>query len=380
MHYIKLLRPPQIELIRGEQILKLVIAITTDLGDSYLSPKDPIDLLVIGAYPSPKDASSLIPINLTSNPRTTPKWKSGDRVLKLDLPLPPRQQHPITTIQIRPLTKEITLLSTTDIYPPTSSSSLSGLIMPAFSDISVGSLPFRSLRLPTPDTPTTLQIEEDMGDSIARHIWDSGIATTSLIADMLLTQNSNMAMPTFQKFLKSTSEPLQILEIGCGIGTLGIALARILSLTSIPPPRILMTDLPEAETRARANISRQPFPISACLEFEPLDWEEGKLGKFGTRVQNQQKWDLIVVSDCTYNTDTLGSLVGTLGAVHKYSCGGGGEGPKVFLATKSRHSSEREFFDLMKGDGWKIEEEMKVELPHIDGEGMPIEIYLFGRE
>ncbi|KAK4164583.1 putative methyltransferase-domain-containing protein [Cladorrhinum sp. PSN259] len=377
MHYIKLLRPPVVERVRSEQILKIVLAITTDLGDSYLSPKEAIDLLVIGAYTAQKDGQDqLVPVNLTQ--RSVPKWRTGMRVLKIDLPLPP---HPITTIQVRPLNRQLTALGTTDIYPPTGQ----GLIMAAFSDIGQTSpVCFRSLRLPTPDNQT-FQVEEDMGDSIARHIWDSGIATTSLIADMLLTSsnNDNTPMQSFRSLLQSRT-PLKILEIGCGIGTLGIAMARILGhqASNLPTPQILMTDLPEAEERARANIARQPdTAIPSSLDFESLDWEQGKLGIFREKVQSQ-KWDLVIVSDCTYNTDTLLSLVQTLSAVHRHSSSseekeGGKKGPKIFLATKSRHSSERQFFDLMVGDGWTIEEEAEVDLPHIDGGGMPIEVYLF---
>ncbi|KAK3994529.1 putative methyltransferase-domain-containing protein [Cladorrhinum sp. PSN332] len=377
MHYIKLLRPPQIERVnRPEgQILKLVLAITTDLGDSYLSPKEPIDLLVIGAYA--KDGQ-LVPVNLTTNQRNIPKWKTGMRVLKLDVPFP-SQQHPIATIQVRPLKRELTCLGTTDIYPPTGK----GLIMAAFSDIGGprdSAVCFRSLRL-TPDTQT-LQVEEDMGDSIARHIWDSGIATASLIADMLLTQNGNTQMPMFRSLLQSEQQ-LRILEIGCGIGTLGIAMARILGhCSTLPAPEILMTDLPEAEKRARANIARQPESVASSLDFESLDWEDGQVGVFGEKVKSQ-KWDLAVVSDCTYNTDTLLPLVRTLSAVHGLSKGmskGENEGPKVFLATKSRHSSEREFFDLMARDGWVIEEEAEVGLPHVDDGGCPVEVYLFGKK
>lgn len=378
MHYIKLLRPPVVEKARSEPILKIVLAITTDLGDAYLSPKEPIDLVVVGAYTAQKDGQEqLVPVNLTQ--RNLPKWRSGMRVLKIDVPLPP---HPIATIQVRPLNRQLTAMGTTDICPPTGQ----GLIMTAFSDIGQNDpVCFRSLRLPTPDNQT-LQVEEDMGDSIARHIWDSGIATASLIADMCMTNNSGTtAMPSFRSLLqrqRQADSPLKILEIGCGIGTLGIAMARILSSCS-PPPKVLMTDLAEAEERAKANITRQasaPGDVSSILDFEGLDWEDGKLGVFGEKVQ-AEAWDLVIVSDCTYNTDTLLPLVQTLSAVHKHSAAKkDGNGPKIFLATKSRHSSEREFFDLMADEGWTAEEESVIPLPHIDGEAKPIEVYLFEKK
>ncbi|KAK0744352.1 putative methyltransferase-domain-containing protein [Apiosordaria backusii] len=387
MHYIKLLRPPIVKLVRSERCLRLVLAVTTDLGDSFFSPKDPVELLVVGAYTTTKDGKDqLVPVILTQ--RSTPKWKAGMRVLKLDLPLPP---HPIKTIQIRPANRQRTALGTADIYPPTGQ----GLILAAFSDISVEkntaapSVCFRSLRLPTPDNQT-LQVEEDMGDSIARHIWDSGIATVSLLADMFLgastTSNDEKPMFALQQLLQQhRDQPLNILEVGCGIGTLGIGMARLLALgekSKQPAARILMTDLPEAEERARANIARQAEALSQTsapsLDFESLDWEDGKNGVFGEQVQ-ANTWDLIVVSDCTYNTDTLSPLVQTLSALHRHSAQQSA-GPKVFLSTKSRHSSEREFWDLMSTDGWSIEEEATLPLPHIDGGGNPIELYFFEKK
>ncbi|KAK4170664.1 putative methyltransferase-domain-containing protein [Triangularia setosa] len=386
MHYIKLLRPPVVESARAERCLRLVLAVTTDLGDSFFSPKDPVDLLVVGAYTATKDGKEqLVPVVLTQ--RSPPKWKAGMRVLKLDLPLPP---HPIKTIQIRPANRQLTALGTTDIYPATGQ----GLILAAFSDISmeksaaVPSVCFRSLRLPTPDNQT-LQVEEDMGDSIARHIWDSGIATVSLLADKLLGASATpigKPMPALQQLLRQPrASPLNILEVGCGIGTLGIGMARLLALKKgpkQPAARILMTDLPEAGERARANIARQAEALSQAsapsLEFESLDWEDGQNGVFGEQVQGNA-WDLVVVSDCTYNTDTLSPLVQTLSALHRHSTQQSVR-PKVFLSTKSRHSSEREFWDLMAADGWSIQEEATLPLPHIDGGGNPIELYLFEKK
>ncbi|KAK4654495.1 hypothetical protein QC762_403330 [Podospora pseudocomata] len=384
MHYIKLLRPPVVEFVRSERCLRLVLAVTTDLGDSFFSPKDPVELLVVGAYTTTKDGKEqLVPVILTE--RNTPKWKAGMRVLKLDLPLPP---HPIKTIQIRPADRQLTALGTTDIYPPTGQ----GLILAAFSDVSldrntaVPPVCFRSLRLPTADNQA-LQVEEDMGDSIARHIWDSGIATVSLLADMFLsTSPKGNPMPALKQLLQQDRDrPLNILEVGCGIGTLGIGVARLLALKKAPrqtTTRILMTDLPEAEERARANIARQAEALSQApapsLDFESLDWIDGQNGVFGAQVQDNT-WDLIVVSDCTYNTDTLSPLVKTLSALHGHS-GEQSVRPKVFLSTKSRHSSEREFWDLMAADGWSIEEEATLPLPHIDGGGNPVELYLFEKK
>ncbi|KAK4186363.1 putative methyltransferase-domain-containing protein [Podospora australis] len=414
MHYIKLLRPPTLDrpsvsnnsrqhppASSTSSVLKISLAITTDLGDAYLSPTTPIELLVIGAYTTTdKDGKpQLVPINLTAplaRSNNSPKWKPGLRALKFEVPIPVTPS-PITTVQIRPVSREITALGTTDIFPIQKNGKGRGLIMPAFCDISPESqssgqqsVCFRSLRLPG-DNGQAIQVEEDMGDSIARHIWDSGIATVSLLADLCLSPHPTQDVMTGLRelLLLQKRQGLNILEIGCGIGMLGIGMARVMghpsfpgTTSAAPQHKILMTDLPEAEERARGNIARQADHLEGGgedrLDFEALDWEDGKDGNFGKRVA-KEKWDLVVVSDCTYNTDTLLPLVKTLSAVHKHSAAGG-KSPKLFLSTKQRHSSEREFYDLMAKEGWVIAEQAVLPLPHVTGEGKPIEVYLFERK
>ncbi|KAL2022429.1 hypothetical protein VTK56DRAFT_5258 [Thermocarpiscus australiensis] len=392
MHYIRLLRPPAIQADRREpSLLKIVLTITTDLGDSFLSPREPVHLAVIGAYTERKSGKEeLIPVNLTHN-SNAPRWQAGMRVLKLEVPLP---SQPIETIQIRPSSRQLTALSMSDIYP-----GKQGLIMAAYADITpqgdagTSYVGFRSLRLPTSGDVAAsqpLQIEEDIGESIARHIWDAGIVTVSLVADICLYKSSSSAettLPLLRSILHRQDRPLNILELGCGVGVLGIGMARILS--SMKPERatscILMTDLHEAEERARANIARQARGLadaSTEVDFEALDWEDGKHGAFGKKVQSRA-WDLVVLSDCIYNADMLPLLIKTLSAIHSHSARQSAESEEpvktdVFLTTKPRHHSEKILMDLMSADGWLVRERTSVPLPVIDGEGQSVEMYLFG--
>lgn len=388
MHYIRFCRPPEVQAGRSHAMLKIVLTITTDLSDSFLSPRKPVQLAVVGAYTESKDGKDrLVPINLTQN--NPPTWRAGMRVLKLDLALP---SLPIETIQIRPLDRKLTAMGTSDVLPGTQ-----GLIMAVYADMprpSDGRAPsvcFRSLRLPTADVAAvqTLQIEEDLGESIARHIWDSGIVMVSLLAEICLDNSarSETSLPRLQSVLQTDTRPLNILELGCGVGVVGIGLARIIPLRhSGQAPYVLMTDLPEAEEKARANIARQTESLGdalGSLEFEALDWEDGMTGAFGEKAASQA-WDLVVLCDCTYNTDTLPPLVKTLSALHSHSTenGSAAETPRktdVLVATKTRHSSERIFFELMSADGWVIREQRVLPLPLLDGEGQTVEVYLFGK-
>ncbi|KAL2175043.1 putative methyltransferase-domain-containing protein [Thermothelomyces heterothallicus CBS 202.75] len=389
MHYIRFCRPPEVQAGRSHATVKIVLTITTDLSDSFLSPRTPIQLAVIGAYTERRDGrDQFVPVNLTQD--SPPTWRAGMRVLKLDLPLPPQ---PIEIIQIRPLSRQLTAMGTDDVLPGNR-----GLIMAVYADMPrpgdgrAPSVCFRSLRLSTGDVAAgqTLQIEEDLGESIARHIWDSGIVVVSLLADLCLCNTDEAGtkpLPMLRNILQGPDRSLNILELGCGVGVVGIGLARIMSLRRAGQrPHILMTDLPEAEQKARANIARQADHLgdaSASLDFEPLDWEDGANGTFGEKASSRPV-DLAVLCDCTYNTDTLPPLVKTLSALHRHSeLFSAPEGPvetKVLVATKPRHTSERAFFDLMSDDGWVIREQTVLPLPLLDTEGQTVEMYLFGKE
>jgi hypothetical protein len=368
---------------KSQAFLKLVLTITTDLSDSFLAPRNPVQLAVIGAYTVNKDGKDqLIPVSLIQS-NSPPTWRAGMRVLKLDLPLP---SLPIETIQLRPLSRQLTAMSTSDVLPGTQ-----GLIMAVFADMPQPrsevppSVCFRSLRLSAGEIQT-LQIEEDLGESIARHIWDSGIVLVSLLADLCLdsaTGCDEKPLSLFRGILERPGRPLNILELGCGVGVVGIGMARIMSLRPTgEAPQILMTDLPEAEGKARANIARQAASAgqgSINLDFEPLDWQDGKNGIFGEKAASRA-WDLVVLCDCTYNTDTLLPLVKTLSALHSHAAQhASAVKTEVLVATKPRHSSERIFFEMMSADGWVVREQTVLPLPLLDGEGQRVEVYLFGK-
>lgn len=382
MHYVRFCRPPVIEQGRsGQKTLKLVLTITTDLSDKFLSPHEPIQLSIIGAGAPPNPGSGPVPINLTpKNP--LPTWRAGMRVLKVDVPLPPQ---PIETVQVRPTSRQLTALITDDI----SSGTGDGLILPVFADLAPGPnnhICFRSLRLP--GGTATLQVEEEMGESMARHVWDGGLTTACFVANMMLGQttapnssSSNTPLPMLTDILQQNDGPLNIIELGCGVGILGLGVARILGVSAqatAEKSTLLMTDLPDAEERTLANIARSADQTACSVMYENLDWNNGKDGIFGPEVTSRA-WDLVILSDCTYN-DLLPQLVKTLSAVHAHSAQHSSpSNTKILLSTKPRHSDEREFFDLMSRDGWSIQEEARLPLPVLYDEAQTIEVYLFSK-
>ncbi|KAK3945740.1 putative methyltransferase-domain-containing protein [Diplogelasinospora grovesii] len=419
MHYVRLLRPPATEQSRSHgQTLKLVLTIATDLGDSYLSPLAPIELSVLGASTKVDEngVSTTVPVNLTPQVGR-PRWQAGMRVLKLDVPLPPQQQQqPISAIQIRPADGKLLALRTADVCADCKDGG-KGLIVPVYVDMPPqdGSdaryLSFRSLRLPltiegnASVSYPVLQVEEEIGEArnLARHIWDGGLVAMSLIAEIGLAGNSvsGSALPILSGILRqSDGLPLNILELGCGVGILGIGITHVLGLlrpadndsaTDMPRPHVLMTDLPDAEERVRANIGRylssrtdERQRQQPLVDYENLDWGDGKNGTFGPNV-HCHSWNLIVLSDCTYNVDTLPALVKTLSALHSHSAsqahvdGGKSCDTKILLATKPRHSSEKAAWKLMAADGWSVQEKVVLPLPVLHAEGQSVEVYLFSK-
>ncbi|OTA52281.1 hypothetical protein K449DRAFT_379504 [Hypoxylon sp. EC38] len=328
MHYIRLLRPAKFDASdRRRPIISLLITITTDLGDSFLYPDEPVELIV-GA----DDAAGQSVILKTDHPY---RWTAGMR----------------------------------------------GVCSP----ISV-----RTLQLNTgsqPEDELNLDLEEDIGESIARHIWDAGIVTASFLADSCHSSES------IRKILPIEKDTLSILELGSGVGILGITLARIVERAAavqgctLSEAAILLTDLPEAEERARSNISIaetavsciHPSSSAVTLQYEDLDWDEGKHGRFGP-LASARPWDLVVLSDCTYNVDSLPALVGTLSALHaanlKYPDFDKGPGTSVILATKPRHSSEQALFQLLKTDEWQYTVLESIRLPKLGEEDEQVDIYL----
>ncbi|KAI0116159.1 putative methyltransferase-domain-containing protein [Hypoxylon sp. NC0597] len=327
MHYIRLLRPAKFDASdRRRPIISLLLVVTTDLGDSFLYPDEPIELVIAA-----DDAAGQSVILKTDHPS---RWAAGMR----------------------------------------------GVCSP----ISV-----RALQLNTgsqPDDELNLDLEEDIGESIARHIWDAGIVTASFLADSCHSSES------IRKVLPIERDTFSILELGSGVGILGITLARILERAALVQGRtlreatVLLTDLPEAEERARSNISIAEKALSlmrtsgaaVTLRYEDLDWDEGKHGRFGP-LTSARPWDLVVLSDCTYNVDSLPALVGTLSALHaanlKYPDVHSAR-TSVILATKPRHSSEQALFELLKTNEWKYSVLKSIRLPKLGEEDEQVDIYL----
>lgn len=176
-------------------------------------------------------------------------------------------------------------------------------------------------------------------------------------------------LSSLSAILKPASERrLRILELGAGCGLVGIWLSSML-----PQSKVLLTDLPEAMDVLRCNVKNAKPANDSKLEIGVLDWDTG----VATRGR-ELEFDLIVISDCTYNCDSVPALVSTVAALVHLS-----PHAVILVSMKVRHDSEAIFFDLMSEHGLSKLEQHSV--PFMDRPDAPlgdaaevVDVYLFG--
>lgn len=383
MHYIRLLRSPQLVRVPGALHLELLVTITTDLGDSFLQTADTLTLQVTAFVKTPTGTAGYV----LGAKDATLQWRPSARVAKpvLDIPKPVLQalvakQH--VEICVAPSDSSFIASSIGNILEAPAH----GQIMPAWTTLAVkptGPSALRRRIIITDSKNNYIEVEEEIGESIARHIWDAGVLSLcSIVSSFAVPSLSAAGDPCMKAVCKILQAGANILELGCGVGILGIGIAQIMRQSHMKhSSTLLMTDLDEAQERAESNIhmlsQRNSGKTNVCVEYENLDWEKGRIGDFTDKVR-ASAWDLIILSDCTYNADMLPALVETLSAIHESNkIVKGSAKTQVFMATKPRHDSERAFFSLLDKEHWKTVHKQIIPLPVIEAEAQTIEMYLF---
>lgn len=143
---------------------------------------------------------------------------------------------------------------------------------------------------------------------------------------------------------------MTVIELGSGCGVVGIGLAQLVSDCDI-----LLTDLPEAQDILNRNIDCSKPAKGSRVSSCDLDWEKNL-----PNIVTKRRHDVILVSDCTYNTDFIPALVETLSKLTSIS-----PNSVVYLATKIRHDSEAMFFTLMNDAQFSTEKLSEIELPNL---------------
>lgn len=148
---------------------------------------------------------------------------------------------------------------------------------------------------------------------------------------------------------RSTPHGPSILELGSGCGIAGLQLADL-----CPTSDVLLTDLPDAMDIMNHNVERAKFVSNrGKIATAILDWDESLPERVAKR-----RFDLVIVSDCTYNPDSIPKLVKTLNSVADDS-----PNALIVVSLKVRHDSEAIFFDLMAGAGFVEAEHTAFPLP-----------------
>ncbi|KAE8404228.1 putative methyltransferase-domain-containing protein [Aspergillus pseudonomiae] len=356
VYYIRFLKTPRVQKQKaGSLSISALICITTDLGDAFLAQD--VDLVVSLTLKESEKVLHQEPLS----------WKAGKRELAILLgPFHPQlSQHAIVL--------SVAAADRGKHHPPSPDNLLGNPGVPLV--ISGWSAPFggsESLvaeklveRRFGPKGRLDLRIWEETGNSIARHIWDAAIASVMCL-QQLAAGDSAITVPLLSKLLQAErNAPLRVIELGSGCGIVGIALAQIL-----PQCSVLLTDLPEVEEIVAKNIAvAKPTP-SSNLEYRTLDWDE----VLPEDLCNGSI-DLVLVSDCTYNADSLPALISVLDRLVQSS-----PDAIVLVALKRRHESETVFFDLMESSGLSNLHHHSMQLPSQHDQSDQIELYCYGNK
>ena len=135
----------------------------------------------------------------------------------------------------------------------------------------------------------------------------------------------------------NTSASLTAIELGSGCGIAGIAFAQLW-----PRCRIYLTDLADAMNVLESNIAKAAPALETEIHHATLDWEVDLPLEFRNVI-----FDLVLVSECIYNSDTIPALVKILAAIADAS-----PNVLVLISTKRRHSSELMLFELLSTAGF----------------------------
>ena len=156
-----------------------------------------------------------------------------------------------------------------------------------------------------------------------------------------------------------------MIELGSGTGITGIAFAQ-----AYPGCDMVLTDMPEAQELIELNRLGMTTDDQSRVRFQPLEWGPGL-----PPAVEEQSFDLILLSDCTYNSSSAPSLVRTLTALVSRT-----ESAKVIMATKVRHPTETVFFELIGQAGMEVIAHDIVPLPrNARDEPSAVDIYVFQR-
>ncbi|KAJ3412120.1 hypothetical protein HDV05_001214 [Chytridiales sp. JEL 0842] len=183
--------------------------------------------------------------------------------------------------------------------------------------------------------PKVVLIRERSDSGIHGRAWDSAVVLGLLMQDFFHASFPKITMSLSER--KSNDKPLNIIDIGCGVGLSGLMAA---SLTRCD---VTLSDLLHALPLAQENIDLNLPAIKmagSSVRTTSLIWGDvAKCRELG-------KYDLIIASDVVYEVEAFDDLIQTL----KELCH---ERTEIWLMYKRRgleFGEEKEFFEKMDMD------------------------------
>lgn len=352
MHYIRFLKHPTIsDVSRGLVEIKALCTITSDLGESTYPEDVRLTASLVNA-----GSSTHKPIQHTSL-----EWKASSHALPLALATSTKSLAKTSSLQVL---IEADHSGSRTAVPSTDTTYL--LTLPhILSTVSINFSLGQSLSetgrlterpIPLYNDPASFSVGEDTGPSIDRHVWDAGVGLAALFSWLIVPSNNPAQLQTLTALIRST-QTLRALELGTGVGLVGLALAHLRRSLRLGRTEMILTDVESARPIAERNasllldVSQSPTaPGNLAITFAPLDWEVPLPPGIA-----EQVFDLVLVSDCTYNPDSGPALVRTLKALAECS-----PGLLVVVASKTRHESEAVFWQRMGEVGFRVSEHVKL--------------------
>jgi hypothetical protein len=272
-------------------------------------------------------------------------WNDTKRELKIDLPIDPEYKGHIAIMpkDILGFQAEATFLS--HFLGNTYSGNLSHVVGVVSDVIPKGDEPSSDFVIRTFSiNALPLRILEQTGESIIRRPWDAGI----ILAAALTRRSFSSLPPPLYNMIKPLflhGRPMTVLELGTGVGVLGISISA-----AYKNAKVIVSDLPDAESLVVRNIPQNSriFPhVEKNTSWRPLDWESRP---FPTWTETET-FDFIVMSDVTYHSSMFVPLAETL----EHLLRNGAKGAKVVCCAKRRHEDEEEFWRMVKERGFVLE-------------------------
>lgn len=361
-YYLSFLRPPPTSSIPTGTIT-ITPQITNDLRTEFF--QETVDILYSWTLEG-SNSQRTAPAKLTT-------WKGSSSAYKgVPLPLPhlarPPQRWRLTLFCAPHASLSIPLGR---LYPqPFGSSSLPiSIVSPkrVLETIPKQDEIERTLALPAIKTEggaSSLIVRERTSYDLDKKVWDSGIALAGWLCK---TIGGNAPSEGGRLLRTAINAPgsCHVIELGAGTGLVSLAFAALtagrrgLSVT--------ITDLASAIPLLEHNIHQnQQYFEGTNVASAVLDWEEDLPG----HITSAGPFQLIFMSDVTYNPASFPSLLNTLVALRGLSQDTGTETLAV-LAYKERDTGERDLWAMMEQADIKF-----VKLDEISGHGgKPVELW-----